>query len=286
MELIRFAKMHGSGNDFMVIDACTRPLSIPFERISQWANRRSGIGFDQLLVLHPPNQPTADFRMQVFNADGTEAEQCGNGARCIPKFTLNRRLSPKQELMLETLGGPVRLCCHEDLSLNTARVEVELCQPILTPSRIPFIADGSDEPKIPATVEIDGGMVVEVTPLSMGNPHAVVFVPDVEQADVSGIGSLLQQHDCFPQSANVEFLEVVNASRIRLRIYERGVGETMACGTGASAAVVAGVLHGRVDDTVDVQMRGGSVTVSWRGKGSTVKMTGIATLVYEGSIVV
>jgi diaminopimelate epimerase len=266
--------MHGLGNDFMVVDAVSEDLQFTPEQVRAWADRKTGIGFDQLLVLDLPTQPDADFWYRIFNADGTEAEQCGNGARCITTFAKRRKLTSKDQLRLQTLGGPI---VTRDLG---DRVEVNLGPPSTEPADIPFVAS---EPALSYTVETTAG-AHNVTPVSVGNPHAVTFVTSVTSADVGTIGALLTRHANFPEGANIGFCQIIDRSFVRLRVFERGVGETRACGSGACAAVVASRLHGFVDESVKVALPGGKVHVTWQGPGAAVTMTGPSTLVYEGSI--
>ncbi len=271
---LHFAKMHGLGNDFMVLDLVTQEVEFDAVNVRAWSDRRTGIGFDQLLVVEPPNDPRADFWYRIYNADGSEAEQCGNGARCIATFVKHARLSPKTELTLQTAGGMIAT------RLMDTKVQVDMGVPSTAPDTIPFTVDAE---ALSYRVESASGCH-EVTPVSIGNPHGVLFVEDIGQADVAAIGPALTSHPRFPEGANIGFCQVVDDAFIRLRVFERGVGETRACGTGACAAVVACRLHGLVQQTVKVSLPGGKVRVNWQGPGSAVKMTGPSTLVYEGSL--
>ena len=235
---LRFAKMHGLGNDFMVVDLVTQHAQPTPEQIRAWGDRHTGIGFDQFLMVLPPDDPDMDFRYRIFNADGSEAEHCGNGARCFARFVVDERLTPKRHLDIQTPTGAI----HTRLKKN-GHVEVEMGMPSTVPSAVPFV---TDDPALSYCLDL-GGADVELTPVSIGNPHAVLFVDDVGKADVEGIGAALQHHERFPEQVNVGFLEVVDRQRARLRVYERGVGETRACGTGACAAMIAGRLHDRLD---------------------------------------
>jgi diaminopimelate epimerase len=280
---LEFAKMHGLGNDFMVLDLVTQLFTLTPDRVRAWADRRTGVGFDQLLAIEPPTDPDFDFRYRIFNADGTEVEQCGNGARCAARFVALRQLSPKETLRLQTLGGPLTTYL-----LTDGQVEVDLGEPGLTPESVPFDAAAGGAIAVPDTalacrVRI-GDQEYEIAPVSMGNPHCVLFVDTVAEAPVEHIGSALVGHPVFPEGANVGFCQVVDQGFMRLRVYERGVGETRACGTGACAAVVVAQLQGAVGQRVKVSLPGGKVRIGWQGPGSPVRMTGPATLVFEGRI--
>ena len=271
---LRFAKMHGLGNDFMVIDLVTQNLEIEPEAVRRWSNRRTGIGFDQLLALDVPTEPDADFWFRIYNADGSSAEQCGNGARCIAHFVRRENLSPKTELELQTESGRIRTALFDQ------GVRVDMGVPSTHPEDVPFAAE---QDRLSHSLEVDG-QTYEITPVSMGNPHGVLFVDNAEAADVAAAGRALTGHRQFPQGANIGFCEVVDRGVVRLRVYERGVGETLACGTGACAAVVAGRLKGRLDESVNVSLPGGKVRIAWKGPGAPVRMTGPAETVYEGHL--
>ena len=271
---VRFAKMHGLGNDFMVVDLVTQNLVIEPDAVRRWSNRRTGIGFDQLLTLELPTEPDADFSLGIFNADGSGAEQCGNGVRCIARFVRRENLSPKSELELQTESGRVRTV------LLDQGVRVDMGIPSTHPDDVPFAA-GRD--RLSHALEVEGERH-EITPVSMGNPHGVLFVDNAAAADVATVGGALTGHRQFPQGANIGFCEVVDRSFVRLRVYERGVGETPACGTGACAAVVAGRLKGKLDESVQVSLPGGTVSIAWKGPGAPVRMTGPAETVYEGRV--
>ncbi len=280
-ETLRFAKMHGLGNDFMVIDLVTQDFRLTPPLIRRWADRKTGIGFDQLLAVEPPTAPDVDFDYRIFNADGSPSEQCGNGVRCVVRFIHDRKLSFKSCLTLGSDGGRVSGV------LAGRDVEIELQAPSTDPDAVPFKPTQSDVS--PAgregvwRVNAASGSL-DLTPLSVGNPHGVIFVDRISAAPVAEAGDELSRHPCFPEGANIGFCEIVDPGYVRLRVHERGVGETRACGTGACAAVVAGRLHGRLDPKVKVSLPGGKVWIDWQGAGAPVKMVGAATLVYEGSL--
>ena len=272
---LRFAKMHGLGNDFMVVDLVTqRGMPTP-EDVRSWSDRRTGVGFDQLLAALPPRDPDADFRMRIFNADGSEAEQCGNGARCFARFVVEEQLTVKRDLLVETAGGSIRT----EL-LDGEQVRVDMGVPNTDPAAVPFLADGAATSYV-----IDlGDTCVEVTPVSIGNPHAVVFVENVSQADIEGIGGALQHHERFPEQVNVGFLQVVDRRFGRLRVYERGVGETRACGSGACAAMVAARVHEKFESRAKISLPGGKIRLEWQGHGSPATLSGPTQFVYTGRI--
>ncbi|WP_100639349.1 diaminopimelate epimerase [Marinobacter salexigens] len=273
--LLRFSKMHGLGNDFVVVDAISQPFRLRPETIRELADRNFGIGFDQLLVVEPPGLPDVDFRYRIFNADGTEVEQCGNGARCFAKFVRDQRLTNKKTLRVQTAGGVIELRAAKD-----GMVTVNMGVPELNPSAIPFVADHRQDVY---SVKV-GAETVELSAVSMGNPHGVVVVDDVDAAPVGHLGPLLESHSQFPERANIGFLEIISRSHVRLRVYERGSGETLACGSGACAAVVAGHLRGLLDNRVEVDLCGGRLAIEWQGEGAPVMMEGPATSVFEGQL--
>ncbi|HEY5679906.1 MAG TPA: diaminopimelate epimerase [Pseudomonadales bacterium] len=277
---LEFAKMHGLGNDFMVLDLISQDFEPNREQIHAWADRRTGIGFDQMLTISAPTDPDADFRYRIYNADGTEVEQCGNGARCAARFIAERKLSPKDTLVLETLAGPISTAL-----LDAETVEVDLGVPSTRAEDVPFspeAACGAQGDAVGTFTLRAGEGEHEVTPVSVGNPHGVLFVTQITDAPVDAVGASLTRHPFFPEGANIGFCQVVDPHFIRLRVYERGVGETRACGTGACAAVVAGQLLGHLEDRVKVSLPGGKVRIAWQGPETTVRMAGPATLVYEG----
>lgn len=288
--LLRFTKMHGLGNDFVLLDLISQHLQLRPEQIRHMADRRTGIGFDQLLVVQPPEDPAADFKYRIFNADGTEAEQCGNGARCFMLFVRDQGLTLKTQVTLQTSTGLITCTLNED-----STVSVDMGVPVLEPQGIPFIADparASDADKKPQTLHrlnlpathSCGEHPVDLVVVNMGNPHAVVMVDDIDNAPVSTIGARIASHPRFPAGVNVGFMKIDNRQAVQLRVLERGVGETRACGTGACAAVVAGRLVGQLDAEVTVTLPGGELTINWPGEHQPLIMTGSACRVYDGRL--
>ena len=273
--LLRFSKMHGLGNDFVVIDLVTQHASLSAKLIRQWSDRHTGIGFDQLLLVEPPSNPDMDFRYRIFNADGSEVEQCGNGARCFARFVQDKRLTAKHEIHVETAGGPLVLKVRRD-----GQVRVNMGAPRFAPAEIPFQAETE---ATDYTLAVDG-QNLQVAAVSMGNPHCVTVVEDVATAAVERLGPLIEGHPRFPQRVNAGFMQRLDPHHIRLRVYERGAGETRACGTGACAAAVAGIRLGLLQSPVKVDLPGGQLLIEWAGKDAPVMMTGPATRVYEGQI--
>ena len=272
---LKFSKMHGLGNDFMVIDLVTQSGHIRPDRVRELADRNFGIGFDQLLIVEQPSKPDVDFRYRIFNADGSEVENCGNGARCFARFVYDQHLTGKRDIRVETAS------CIMELHLTDDRqVVVDMGKPVLEPAQIPFIADGF-APEY--QVNIEGIGEVALGAVSMGNPHAVLRVEDIDTAPVEQWGPLIEPHRLFPRKVNVGFMQVVDEHHIRLRVYERGAGETLACGTGACAAVVSGQLRGWLKPGVTVSLPGGDLFIEWDGQ-SNVRMTGPAVTVFEGRI--
>ena len=277
--MLEFAKMHGLGNDFMVLDLVSQDFTGSADQIKQWSDRRTGVGFDQLLTIEPPSEPASDFVYRIYNADGSQAEQCGNGARCVALYIGHRGLSPKASLRLQTISGPI-----EATVIDPHTVEVDMGVPSVSADRVPFDASHGTSTG-PLTYQLTAGAGMwEITPVSMGNPHGVTFVDNITQAPVEEAGAELTKHPFFPEGANIGFCQVVDAGFVRLRVFERGVGETRACGTGACAAVVAARLHGALGERAKVSLPGGKVRVGWPGSEATVKMTGSAALVYEGFV--
>lgn len=272
---LQFTKMHGLGNDFVVIDGIRQTVDLSPEQIRFLADRHRGVGCDQLLLVERPRSAQVDFRYRIFNADGQEVYQCGNGARCFARFVRDRGLTEKSHIQVETAVGTMQLGIEAN-----GEITVEMGIPRLEPAEIPFTAR---ERSVLYPINV-GGMSLRVAALSMGNPHAVLVVSHVDTAPVEKLGPLLESHGRFPERVNVGFMEVVERNLIRLRVYERGVGETLACGSGACAAVVAGRLQGLLDPTVQVELRGGALLVRWEQEGSPVHMTGSATRVFEGGI--
>ena len=267
--------MHGLGNDFVVLDALTHPISLSPEQLRRIANRHLGVGCDQVLLVEPPRLPDTDFYYRIFNADGGEVEQCGNGARCFVRYVRDRGLTTKTEIRVGTRGGVIVPRLEDD-----GQVTVNMGVPEFEPARIPF--DAAVRAPVYA-LEVDGRSV-EVSALSMGNPHAVQVVTDIERAPVAGEGPLIEGHPRFPQRVNAGYMQIASRRRILLRVYERGAGETLACGTGACAAVAAGILRGLLDHEVTVATRGGDLGISWAGEGRPVMMTGPAVTVFEGAM--
>ena len=268
---LTFTKMHGLGNDFMVVASDAEPP--PAADRQALADRRTGVGFDQLLWVQPADDATVTARYRIFNTDGSEAEQCGNGARCIAKFLAGRGAGP--ELLLAHPGGLSQARILED-----GNVSVSMGEPEFNPDRVPFRADGPAE-----SYEVEvAGDTVELRVVSMGNPHGVLRVQDVENAPVVCLGPALERHERFPNRANIGFMQVVSAGHVQLRVFERGVGETRACGTGACAAAVVGQRAGWLSDEVRVDLPGGTVTVGWKGPGEPVWLTGEAITVFEGTV--
>ncbi|MFT4615236.1 MAG: diaminopimelate epimerase [Bacteroidia bacterium] len=273
--LLDFTKMHGTGNDFVVIDLISQHYSLTSKDIRRLADRHYGIGCDQVLVVEPPENPDIDFRYRIYNADGEEVEQCGNGARCFARFVRNRKLTSKQVITAQTCSGVIEL----RMQANNA-VEVSMGEPVFAPAKIPF---STPQQQDSYTLEV-AGQSLEIGALSIGNPHAVLRVDDVATADVPHLGPLIEAHADFPRRVNVGFMEILSDKSIRLRVFERGVGETRACGTGACAAVVYGINRGWLRDTVTAQLTGGKLSISWAGPGQPVIMTGPTAVVFEGKI--
>jgi diaminopimelate epimerase len=273
--MLEFTKMHGLGNDFVVMDAINQSVFLTAEQIQQLADRHLGIGFDQLLLVEGATTSSADFRYRIYNADGGEVGQCGNGARCFMQFVHERGLTQKATLQVETAGGPLQLSRATD-----GQVTVDMGIPRLEPTEIPFVATARD---VTYPFEVNN-ISLEIAAISMGNPHAVLLVDAVDRAPVAELGPVIERHPRFPERVNVGFMEIVDADTIRLRVYERGAGETLACGSGACAAVVAGRLQERLSAHVKVLLNGGELVVSWPGEGQPVLMTGPATTVYQGRI--
>jgi diaminopimelate epimerase len=273
--LLRFTKMHGLGNDFMVLDLVSQHAHIQPKHAKQWGDRHTGIGFDQLLIVEAPTNPDVDFRYRIFNSDGSEVEQCGNGARCFARFVLDKRLTVKKRIRVETKGGIIELDVRPD-----GQVTVDMGPPRLVPQQIPFSADGE---ALSYPVDVDG-QTVELAAVSMGNPHAVLRVDDVASAPVRSLGPKLELHPRFPQRVNVGFLQIVDRTLAKLRVWERGAGETQACGTGACAAAVAAIRQGWMDSPVQLDLPGGRLCIEWAGPGHPVMMTGPAVRVFEGQV--
>jgi diaminopimelate epimerase len=273
MNPLKFTKMQGLGNDFVVLDGIRQHVDLSPDEIRRLADRRFGVGCDQVLVVQVPTIAGVDFRYRIFNADGGEVEQCGNGARCFVRFVRERGLTDKRSLRVETAGGIIA----PEL-LDSGEVRVSMGIPRFAPRDIPFESDRED---VIQRLDVDGESV-DITALSMGNPHAVQCVADVAAAPVAVQGPRIERHARFPRRVNAGYMQVVDRATIRLRVWERGTGETLACGTGACAAVVAGIRRGLLDSGVRVETRGGTLSVRWDGPGAPVLMTGPAETVFDG----
>jgi diaminopimelate epimerase len=287
---LKFTKMHGAGNDFVVIDAINQHIDFGPEQWRQLADRRFGIGADQVLVVERPGTPDSDFRYRIFNSDGGEVEQCGNGSRAFVRFVSDKGLTSKRSIRVETMAGIIQPRLEDD-----GNVTVDMGAPVLEPQRVPFDSDGltgvpqGRDVLWPITVSHrddahDKSETVLVSVVSMGNPHAVQVVEDVDTAPVLETGPQIEHHPRFPKRVNAGFMQVLDRGHVRLRVFERGAGETLACGTGACAAVVAGIRRGLLDNRVDVQARGGRLVIRWEGEGHPVYMSGPAVTVFDGEI--
>lgn len=270
---LKFTKMHGLGNDFVVIDAISQTLELTPDQVRHLADRRFGVGCDQILIVERASTPDVDFRYRIFNSDGSEVEQCGNGSRCFVRFVLDKGLTTKTEIRVETKSGII-----SPRLVEGGLVTVNMGIPIFEPARIPFVSE-SDAVMQPLDL---GDQSVAITAVSMGNPHAVQVVADVDTAPVATQGPAIEHHVRFPARVNAGFMQVVDAHTIRLRVFERGAGETLACGTGACAAVVTGLRRELLTSPVLVHTRGGDLSISWGGPGTPVLMTGPAVTVFEG----
>lgn len=272
---LAFTKMQGLGNDFVVINATERPCNLNHAQYRQIAERRFGVGCDQILLVEPSKLPNTDFHYRIFNADGSEVEACGNGARCFARFVREKGLCDKPVIHVGTAAGSIVL-----KHLADGLVEVNMGVPVLEPEKVPFVAA---ERALTYPLEVDG-VTHEISVVSMGNPHAVLRVPSVDETPVEILGPLIERHQRFPQRVNAGFMQIEAPDRIRLRVYERGTGETLACGTGACAAVVAGRLLGQLDPVVNVSLPGGDLVIEWQSEAHAVLMRGSANTVYEGII--
>ncbi|MEI6412947.1 MAG: diaminopimelate epimerase [Pseudomonadota bacterium] len=267
--------MHGLGNDFLVFEALSQRLNFTPEQIRHLADRRSGVGCDQVLLVEPPKASGTEFYYRIFNADGSEVEQCGNGARCFARYVADRGLTLSREIPVGTRAGVIRLHLEPD-----GQVRVDMGLPRLEPADIPFLADTR---WLTYPLEVAGETLI-IGVVSMGNPHAVLRVADVATAPLAHWGPMIESHPRFPKRVNAGFMEIVNSGHVRLRVFERGTGETLACGTGACAAVVAGRLQGLLEAKVRVSLPGGDLSITWPGEGQPVEMTGPAVTVFEGII--
>ena len=273
--LIKFTKMHGLGNDFVVIDAVRQHVNLTTNHIKQLADRNLGIGCDQVLLIEPPSDKNIDFNYRIFNCDGSEVEQCGNGARCMGRYIADQQLCGKKTVLLQTKNRVMEVTTKSK-NLVTANIG----EPTFSPEAIPFVAQQQQKTY---SIEIDN-QTYEISALSVGNPHAVIQVDDINNAAVNEIGPLIQAHSHFPESVNVGFMQIIDRHNIKLRVYERGVGETQACGSGACAAAVAAIQQNLVDTSVKLELLGGSLSVEWLGDNQPILMTGPAETVFHGKI--
>ncbi|MCV2886236.1 diaminopimelate epimerase [Aestuariibacter sp. AA17] len=274
---IQFSKMHGLGNDFVVVDSVTQNVFFSKEKIQQLADRNFGIGFDQMLIVEPPYDPDQDFHYRIFNADGTEVSQCGNGARCFARFVKMKGLTNRSKIVVSTKSGKIILYLEKD-----GQVTVNMGRPNFVPANIPMKANKEEGTYIIRAEE----HTVFVGAVSMGNPHCVMEVDDINTAPVELLGPLLERHERFPEGVNVGFMQILNSGHIKLRVFERGAGETLACGSGACAAVAIGQIQGKLGKDVRVDLPGGSLKIRWQGKDNVLKMTGPAEHVFDGFITI
>ena len=272
---LKFSKMHGLGNDFVVFDGVRQQIDLSPEQLRYLGDRHFGVGCDQILLVEKASRPGVDFRYRIFNSDGGEVEQCGNGARCFVRFVHDQGLTDKRDIRVETMSGEISPCLEAD-----GTVTVDMGVPVFAPERIPFVSTNDDLVQSLAV----GSEECLISAVSMGNPHAVQIVADIDTAPVAAQGPLIEAHPRFPQRVNAGFMQIVGRQAIRLRVIERGAGETLACGTGDCAAVAAGIARGLLDSPVRVATRGGELTIAWRGKGESVLMTGPAITVFTGEI--
>ncbi|WP_455375918.1 diaminopimelate epimerase [Kaarinaea lacus] len=273
--LLTFTKMHGTGNDFVVIDAINQSIDLSAEQLRFIADRHFGIGCDQILLVESPTLSDVDFRYRIFNADGGEVQQCGNGARCFFKFVREKDLSTKSVLRVETLSGIIEIKMQD-----SGDVTVNMGEPRFEPSALPLLVENQSE----EYSAIINNQEIQFGAVSMGNPHAIIEVEDTQQAPVETLGAALESHELFPQRVNVGFMQILDKDSIRLRVYERGVGETLACGTGACAAVAVGIRRGELNNRVTVELSGGNLLIEWAGENNPVYMTGPAQTVFDGKI--
>jgi diaminopimelate epimerase len=273
--ILKFTKMHGAGNDFVVLDGVRQDIELSPAQLRMLADRHFGVGCDQILIVEKAVSKEADFRYRIFNADGGEVEQCGNGARCFLRFVHDQKLTTKREIVVETRGGLISPRLEQD-----GRVSVDMGEPVFDPALVPF--EGGSGAVIESLAITDD--ILDVSVLSMGNPHAVLVVDDIESAPVEKLGPMIEHHPRFSKRVNAGFMQVMDRHSIRLRVYERGAGETLSCGTGACAAVVAGIRRSLLDSPVSVATRGGVLSIAWNGNGQPVQMTGPAITVFAGEI--
>ena len=279
---LKFTKMHGAGNDFVVIDAINQPVNLTPDQWRAIADRRFGVGADQILVVEKPGSSSVDFRYRIFNSDGGEVEQCGNGARAFVKFVVDKGLTEQRQIRVETMSGVIAPRLEDD-----GRITVDMGAPVLVADQVPFDASGltgsREHSAMVWPLEVNGN-AAQIVVVSMGNPHAVQIVASVDNAPIERDGPAIENHPRFPKRVNAGFMQIVDRHHIRLRVFERGAGETLSCGTGACAAVVSGIQRGLLDSPVAVSTRGGELSIAWAGEGAPVMLTGPAVSVYEGSI--
>lgn len=271
----RFTKMHGLGNDFVVLDAVRQSIRLNADIIKRIADRNLGIGCDQVLVIEPPTDRNIDFNYRIFNCDGSEVEQCGNGARCIGRYIKDQQLSGKKTLRIKTKNRVMEIT-----TTTKNMITANMGEPSFIPADIPL---DSEQQNDLYSIDINNSSL-KIAALSVGNPHAVLQVDNIDQADVETIGTLIQKHTFFPESVNVGFMQIIDRQNLALRVYERGVGETQACGSGACAAAVAAIKQGLVDKTIEIELLGGKLTIEWQGEGQPILMTGPAETVFHGKI--
>jgi diaminopimelate epimerase len=273
--LLNFSKMHGLGNDFVIVDNVTQNVFFSKEKIQQLADRNFGIGFDQMLIVEPPYDPEQDFHYRIYNADGSEVSQCGNGARCFAKFVKQKGLINRNKIIVSTKAGKMVLHLEKD-----GNVTVNMGRPVFIPDRVPFKANKQENTYIIRDKEQTFFCGV----VSMGNPHCVLEVNDVDTHDVSGMGKVISSNERFPEGVNVGFMQIISRNEVKLRVFERGAGETLACGSGACAAVAIGIMQDKLDKEVNVSLLGGRLIIKWQGEDSLLKMTGPAEHIYDGQI--
>ena len=273
--LLNFTKMHGLGNDFVVIDGVRQSIGLSKKQIKKIANRHTGVGCDQILLVQPPTEKNVDFNYRIFNCDGGEVEQCGNGARCLALFIREAKLSGKSRWQVSTMNRQLELTIKDDGAFM-----VDMGSPLFQPADVPFTADRQQE-----RYDLDlNGELIKISAISMGNPHAVLWVDSIAQAPVASLGRQIEAHPRFPKGVNVSFAQIVDRSTIKLRVFERGVGETNACGSGACATAAAAIAQDLVDSTVNIQLRGGQLTIEWLGEGNSLMMSGPAEISFHGYI--
>lgn len=273
--LLNFTKMHGLGNDFIVLDGVRQSVRLSPKQIRRIANRHTGIGFDQLLIVEPPTKSNVDFNYRIFNSDGGEVEQCGNGARCIALFVREAKLSGKSRLLVQTMNRLMELTTKDK-----GEVTVDMGLPLFQAADVPFIAEKDENFH---DLELNGKSV-KISVISMGNPHAILWVDSVDQAPVASLGPQIAAHRCFPNGVNVNFAQIVDRSTIKLRVFERGVGETKACGSGACATAAVAITQGRVDSPVKIELSGGQLTIQWLGGNNSLMMRGPAEISFHGHV--